>query len=63
VKSKKQRGKMKDFKYETIAVEPQIKEEIREIAQKQGRKIYAVIADVWQFYKKNLQENIDISTK
>jgi hypothetical protein len=54
---------MKDFKYGTVAIEPQTKEEIKEIARKQGRKIYAVIAEAWQLYKKNLQQNIDVSTK
>lgn len=45
---------MKEAKYETIAVEPQIKEEIKELARKQGKKIYAIIAEALAEYKKNL---------
>jgi hypothetical protein len=45
---------MKEQRYETIAVEPQTKEEIKELAQKQGKKIYAVIAEALAEYKKNL---------
>lgn len=45
---------MEKQKYETIAVASQTKEEIKEIAQKQGRKIYAVIAEALELYKKNL---------
>jgi predicted transcriptional regulator len=45
---------MEKQKYETVAVEPQIKEEIRELARKQGKKIYAIIAEALAEYKKNL---------
>ncbi len=45
---------MKEIKYETVAVEPQIKEEIKKISQKYGKKIYVIIAEALAEYKKNL---------
>jgi hypothetical protein len=45
---------MEKTQFQLIAIEYKTREELRSIAKKQGKKIYAIVAEAIEQYKKNL---------
>lgn len=45
---------MKNTQFKMIAIEDKTRNELRSIAKKEGKLIYAIVADAIKAYKKNL---------
>jgi predicted DNA-binding protein len=46
--------KMEKTQFQNIAIEFKTRSELRSIAKKTGKKIYAIVAEAIEAYKKNL---------